>query len=131
MIRNIKLLVLLTADLIRGNMAKRYLTIKEKRSALRYAYSNDEDWKEKVDHMPTNMICGIFENLRKDGLINFDGDGNIYYRSRAEVNELKKRRREARVGHQVTLDEFLKQEEQKIIQNNRKEIGNIKHGKVK
>ena len=91
-------------------MTKRYLTVEQRRAAIKLAYS-DRNWIDKVDSMPTKQICGIFDNLKKIGMINFDERGNIFFRSKEEVKELKKRRQEAHNGHQITLEEYMKEKE--------------------
>lgn len=99
----------------------RYLTTEQRRSALKLAYGDDREWIAKVEKMHDKQIYAVFNKLRMDGLINFDQHGNIYFRSREEVNELKKRREIIHSYHQITLDEWLKD-------NNRKE--KKKNGKI-
>ena len=89
---------------------KRYLTTEQRRSALKLAYS-DRNWVEKIDMMPNKQVYAIFDKLRKDEIINFDDNGNIYFRSRQEVRDLKKKRKEEKEGHQITIDEWLKEKE--------------------
>ena len=89
---------------------KRYLTTEQRRSALKLAYS-DRYWIERVDRMPNKQVYAIFDKLRKDGMINFDDNGNIYFRSIQEVKDLKKKRKEEKEGHQITIDEWLKEKE--------------------
>ena len=84
---------------------KRYLTTEQRRSALKLAYS-DRDWVDKVDTMSNKQVYAIFDNLKRKGMIVLDGCGNIFFRTREEVNELKKRRKE-RGYHQITIDEFF------------------------
>jgi len=84
-------------------MAKRYLTTEQRKSALKLAYA-DRDWVSKVDKMPPKQIYAIFNKLKKDGIINLDGHGNVFFRTREEVNELKERRDGF---HQITLDEYM------------------------
>lgn len=109
-------------------MAKRYLTTEQRRSALKLAYA-DREWVYKVDAMPPKQVYAIFDKLRKDEMINFDENGNIYFRSRQEVNDLKKKRKEAINGHQMTFDEWAKQENEKDIQKQRKTKEYIQNGK--
>lgn len=87
-------------------MNKRYLTTEQRRSALRLAYA-DRDWVNKVDKMKPNQVYAIYDKLRMDGVINFDDKGNIFFRTPEEVKELKKKRQEAKCGHQITFDEFF------------------------
>ena len=83
----------------------RYLTTEQRRSALKLAYS-DRNWISKIDKMPSNQVYAIFDKLKKEGIINFDDNGNVYFKSREEVNKMK----EKRSGyHQITLDEYLKE----------------------
>lgn len=85
---------------------KRYLTTEQRRSAIKLAY-NDRNWIDKVNVMSNKQVYAIFDKLKKDGIINLDGNGNIFFRTREEVNELKKRRKEQNRCHQITLDEFF------------------------
>lgn len=89
---------------------KRYLSTEQRRSALKLAYSNKE-WINKVDSMPNKQVYAVFDKMKKDGIINFDSNGNVFFKSRAEINELKKRREESRNGHQITLEEYMKEKE--------------------
>lgn len=85
----------------------RYLTTEQRRSAIMLAY-NDRKWLERVRKMPALQVYAVFEKFKKDGVINFDDNGNIYYRTPKEVQKLKIKREEARSGcHQITLDEFF------------------------
>lgn len=100
---------------------QRYLTTEQRRSALKLAYT-DRNWVNKVEKMPDIQVYAIFDKFRKDGMINFDDNGNIFFRSKEEVKELKKRREESRNGHQITLDEFMTEITEGIKEeNNRKE----------
>ena len=84
---------------------KKYLTTEQRRSALKLAYDS-RDWINKVDKMPSIQVYAIFDKLRKDGIINLDEKGNIFYRSREEVKKIKERRSGY---HQITLDEWLEE----------------------
>lgn len=100
---------------------QRYLTTEQRRSALKLAYM-DKDWVEKVERMSNTQIYAIFNKFKADGVINFDDNGNIFFRTKEEVKELKKRREEAKNGHQITLDEFMAEITEGIKEeNNRKE----------
>lgn len=87
----------------------RYFTTKQKRSALILAYPDDEEWGRKVDKMPDMQVYAIFEKLRKDGMINVNPDGSLSFRSKEEVDELKKRREivHDKYYHQITLEEYF------------------------
>ena len=100
-------------------MPKRYLTTEQKRSALKLAYA-DREWVDSVDNMPKKQVYAIYDQLKRDGIINFNDDGSIFFRTREEVRELKKRRREARIGHQMTFDEWAKMQNQMEIDESRR-----------
>lgn len=88
-------------------MAKRYLTTEQRRSALKLAY-NDREWINRVDKMQSKQVYAIYDKFCKDGIISFDDNGNMYFKTKEEVQKLK----EARQGfHQITLDEYLKENE--------------------
>lgn len=87
-------------------MAKRYLTSEQRRSALKLAYA-DRNWVDKVNKMPAKQVYAIFDKLKRDCIINLDSNGNLYFLSRSEANELKRRKEIAHGYHQITLDEFF------------------------
>lgn len=85
------------------------LTTEQKRAALKLAYA-DRDWIDKIDKMPNLQVYAIYDHLCKIGMIYFDEKGNIFFRSKEEVQELK----EKRLGvHQMTIDEWLQEKEKK------------------
>ena len=96
-------------------MSENDLSTSERRSILKMLRLNDfEDfkkWSDQVDHMPTKQVYAIFNKMKADGYINFDGDGKVFFRTKEEVKYLKKMRDEAKNGHQITLDEYLKEKE--------------------
>lgn len=88
---------------------KRYLTTEQRRSALKLAYSTSK-WIDRIDDMSDKQVYAVFDKFVKDGLINFDEKGNIFFRSKEEVQELK----EKRLGvHQMTIDEWIQEKEKK------------------
>lgn len=102
---------------------KQYLTTNQRREILKAIYV-DKDWVYKIDNMPNKQIYAMFESLKKCGKISYDDAGNMIFKSDEEVKKLK----EARQGwHQITLDEFLKEEEFKKRQTERKEKENLKN----
>lgn len=104
----------------------RYLTTEQRRSALKLAY-DDRAWIDKVDKMSNKQVYAIFDTMRKSGQIAFDDVGNLFFRSKEEVRKIK----EARTGyHQITFDEWTKEQEASKINKERKEIGVIKHGQI-
>ena len=104
----------------------RYLTTEQRRSALKLAY-DDRTWIDKVDRMPNKQVYAIFDTMRKSGQIVFDDAGNLLFRSKEEVRKIK----EARTGyHQITFDEWAKEQEASRIDKERKETGAIKHGQI-
>jgi len=83
---------------------KRYLTLDQKRAALKLAYK-EQHWVDKVDKMSSMQVYAIFDQFCMNGTIYFDDYKNIHFRSKEEVQELK----EKRLGiHQITLDEWIK-----------------------
>lgn len=86
-----------------------FLTTAEMATALKNCYEDDIAWKEKVSRMNSRQIYAIFNKLKGEGLINVDGYGNITFRTREEVDELKRRRQMVHDNecHQITLDEFF------------------------
>lgn len=87
---------------------KKRITSKEKALAVVKAYKNNPGWEEKVKNMSPWQIYAIFDNLVKRGIIYYDDNKNIKYRTPEEVKELKKRKEEFRSDcHQVTLDEYF------------------------
>ena len=71
-------------------MSKRYLTTEQRRSALKLVYGDRND-----------KLC-------KDGVINFDDNGNVFFKTKEELQKIK----EARQGfHQITFDEYLQEKE--------------------
>ena len=102
----------------------KYLTTKEKRSLLKLAYV-DKDWIDRIDNMPNKQVYAIFEGLKKCGKISFDDNLNIIIRTDEEVKELK----DIRQGwHQMDFDDWMKIQNQKEIDKNRKEKEKFKNG---
>lgn len=88
-------------------MSKRYLTTEQRRSALKLAYG-DRKWIDRVDKMQPKQVYAIFDKLCKDGVINFDDNGNVFFKTKEELQKIK----EARQGfHQITFDEYLQEKE--------------------
>lgn len=104
----------------------RYLTTEQRRSALKLAY-DDRAWIDKVDKMPSKQVYAIFDTMRKSGQIAFDDAGNLFFRSKEEVRKIKE---SSYRYHQITLDEWAKEQEASRIDKERKEIGAIKHGQI-
>lgn len=88
-------------------MAEKNLTLVQKKSALKLAYKV-QGWVDNIDNMSNKQVYAIFDKLRSDGIISYDDNANMYFKTKEEVQKLK----EARQGfHQITLDEYLKENE--------------------
>ena len=94
---------------------QRYLTTEQRRSALKLAY-NDRGWISRVDKMPNKQVYAIFDKMRKSGQITYDDAGNLIFRTKEEIKKLK----EAKTGHQITFDEYMKYQEEQCIEKERK-----------
>ena len=88
-------------------MGRPYISTSDRRKAIIHAYGDDEKWAIRVKNMPNIQVYAIFDELVKSDRIVVDGNGKLSYRTLKEVNELRKRRKEAKCGHQITLDEWM------------------------
>ena len=101
-------------------MAKPHIGTERKRWAIMTAYGGEDSWVRKVSKMPSIQVYAIYDKLVRDGMISVDSSGNFSFKTREAVNEEKKRKNEQVNGHQVTLDEFLKE----VTDGIRNEINN-------
>ena len=104
----------------------RYLTTEQKRYALKLVYAKKE-WIDKVNAMSNKQVYAIFDKMKMDGIINFNDDGSIFFRTKEEAKELKERRQGF---HQMNFDDWAKQQEIMKIEKERKEKEKLRNGKI-
>lgn len=90
---------------------KPYLSTLARRAAIMQVYHTDE-WEDKVQRMSNLQVYAIYDSFCKDGYIWFDECNDMHFRTPEEVKELRRKRKEAHgSGHQITLEEYFKDEE--------------------
>lgn len=88
-----------------------YLSTSARRAAIMQVYKTDE-WEDKVQRMNNMQVYAIYDSFCKDGYIWFDDYNDMHFRTPEQVKELRQKRKEAHgSGHQITLEEYLKEEE--------------------
>ena len=88
-----------------------YIPVEKRKKAIMKAYNDTESWVLQVNKMPIVQICAIFDNLVRQGRIVVHENGNLSYKTLDDLRKERKLKNEVKCGHQMTLDEWLKEKE--------------------